>query len=200
MSDNLDLNIDNNKELARRIMVRLTEQSEPEIMHTLSKLFPKAPAMRLRSMAEDLGQKRITAENEFFDQFESNFVDKSIFNILSSAETDPSLLLSRGQYDPTKFILTITCNRTPFKELFEECKTVICEDCIEKRITDFQTTNEYSKRPWQVKLDKVEGRRLNLCKNCGQMLNPRRDDINLQNERLLYTCSYCGHKGWTKAK
>ena len=175
------------------------EQSEDEINHVMSVLFPSSPALRLKSVAQDLSHKRINAEVEFTNLLETDMVDIEVFNSLSSANQDPRLLFSRSQFDPTKFVLTLTCSRTPFKEFFDECRDITCESCIEGRITDFNTLNTHSKTPWSLKIDKVEQRRLDLCKQCGQMLG-KKDEINMQNERLLYKCSYCGHKGWTKAK
>lgn len=200
MSVKIDLSKGNNKELVDRIIARLMEQGEPEIIHVLGQLFPNAPVLRIKSMATDFAEKRFSAETIFTENFENDFVDMDIFNLLSSANIDPNLLRARSTYDPTKFEITLTCARTPFKELFDECRSITCEECIETRIVkDFVTNNPQSKFPWSLKIDRVEQRRLDICKNCGNLLG-KKDDINLQNERLLYTCSYCGHKGWTKAK
>ncbi|MHA2249124.1 MAG: hypothetical protein ACXAD7_02120 [Candidatus Kariarchaeaceae archaeon] len=187
-----------NTELAKRIVLRLIGQSQPEIMHVLQKLFPNSPAMRSRSVADDLSASHDNAEGEFLGLIESDEVDISIFETLSSANLDPELLRARSSYEASKFELTLTCKRTPFKEFFDECKEITCESCIQDRITTFVTKNSLSDKPWEVKLDRVEQRRLDICKNCGQML--LKSQINMQNERLLYKCNYCGHKGWTKAK
>ncbi|MCY3411860.1 MAG: hypothetical protein INQ03_09530 [Candidatus Heimdallarchaeota archaeon] len=201
MISKINLNEGNNRELVNRIVVRMMDQGEEEITHTLTKLFPKAPVMRVRSMAVEFSIKR--GENEFMDLFDSDDVDDDVFRLLSSADQNEdimSLMRGRSSFEPTKFELSIICKRTPFKEFFDECRDVVCEKCIEDRTSKFITQNEFSKSPFIAKVERVEQRRLNICKGCGQMLNPRKDEINLQNERLLYKCSYCGHKGWTKAK
>lgn len=199
MIGKLDVEDRTTTELIKRIVVRMGDQTEPEILHVFSKLFPNSPVLRIKSVAQDLAGERINAENEFMNLLGSDEVDIDVFNSLSSAEQDPNLIMSRAQYDPTKFELTLVCHRTPFKEFFDECKSITCEDCISSRITNFQTENPHSKSPWEVNVARVEGRRVDLCKACGQMLG-KNDEINMQNERLLYKCSYCGHRGWTKAK
>lgn len=199
MTQQIDVNDGENKALIDRIIARMGDQGAPEIMHVLSKLFPGSPAMRIKSVAEDLAEKRMNAEIEFINLLESDNVDIDVFNALSSADRDPDMMFARSQYDPFKFELTLECARTPFKEFFDECKDITCEDCIRGRILDFQTDNQNSKDPWELNVERVEQRRIDLCKGCGQILG-KKDDINMQNERLLYTCSYCGHKGWNKAK
>jgi len=200
MSSNINLNEAETQALIDRIIVRMGNQSEPELMHVLTRLFPNSGAMRLKSVAEDLAEKRMNAEIEFKNLIESDSVDKNIFKALSSADKGPNMIFSRSSYDPFKFELTLECARTPFKEFFDECKDITCEDCIKGRITNFQTENKNSKKPWKLKVDRVEQARTDLCKGCGKILDPKKDDINMQNERMLYTCSYCGHKGWNKAK
>ncbi len=200
MIGKIDLNEGNNKELARRIVTRMLGQGEEEIIFVLSKLFPNSKVMRIRSTAVDFAAKRENSEIEFFGLFESDEVDNDIFITISSANKDPQVIsLARSSYEPTKFELSITCKRTPFKEFFEECNELLCEQCIERRVNAFVTDNKFSKAPFVAKVERVEKRRLDICKGCGQMLG-RKDEMNLQNERLLYKCSYCGHKGWTKAK
>ncbi len=187
-----------NRDLAKRIVLRLLGQGLPEVMYVLQMLFPNSPAMRIRSMAEDLSANHDNAEGEFLGLIESDEAETDVFEGLSSANIDPELIMARSSHDPSKFNLTLTCLRTPFKEFFDECKEITCEKCIEGRITDFQTKDKQSKNPWLIKIDRVEQRRLDICKNCGQIL--KKGKINLQNERLLYKCDYCGHTGWTKAK
>ncbi|MHA2091151.1 MAG: hypothetical protein ACW98K_09855 [Candidatus Kariarchaeaceae archaeon] len=188
-----------NRELAHRIVLRLIGQAQPEIMYVLQSLFPNSPAMRMRSVADDLSGSRDNAEGEFMELLETDEAEIEVFETLSSANVDPELISrSRSSFDPTKFEVTLTCARTPFKELFSECKLITCESCVEKRMTAFVTDNKLSKSPWSIKMDRVESRRLDICKSCGQIL--KGSQINLQNERLLYKCTYCGHKGWTKAK
>jgi len=199
MSGQLDVNDPHYDELINRIVVRMGDQSTGEITHVLKVLSPNSPILRIKSVAEDLADKRLNGVEEFKNLLSASSVDMETFNALSSADQDPSMVFSRSQYDPTKFEITLECARTPFKEFFDECREISCEDCIKSRITNFKTSNENSTHPWTLRVDKVEGRRVNLCKNCGKMLD-RKDDINLQNERMLYTCSYCGHKGWNKAK
>ena len=63
--------------------------------------------------------------------------------------------------------------RTPFKEYFDECKTVICEQCIIQRSQKFETKNTLSKLPFIAKIERVEKRRLDLCINCGQILGKK---------------------------
>lgn len=195
----INLEQDNNKDLAERIVTRMMNQGQEEIIHVLSKLFPNSKVMRIRSTAVDFANKNESGVGEFLGLFETDEVDNNIFNILSGANTAPALLKARGSFDPTKFSLTITCKRTPFKEFFDECQNEVCEQCIERRVSLFVTENPLSKAPFIAKVERVEQRRLDLCKNCGQMFT-KKDEINLQNERLLYKCSYCGHKGWTKAR
>lgn len=199
MSTKIDPALPENKELIERITTRLMEQSKDELEHVLRQLFPNAPAMRIKAISEDFHEKRIMVINDFTEMMTSLDVNHEVFRALSSADADPNLPLSRKQFDPTKFEISLTCNRTPFKEFFDECKSITCESCIEGRMTKFLTNNDSSTQPWEVKIERVEQRRLDLCKNCGSFLG-RNSNINLQNERLLYTCSYCGHKGWTKAK
>ena len=199
MVDRIELNEGQNRNLAERIITRMMDQGESEVRHVLTQLFPNSPTMRINSMANDFGSGRDTAKIEIMNSFESEVVDLEIFNILSSADRDHTMILSRSNFDPTKFELSITCARTPFKELFDECKEITCEKCIKNRVLEFNTSNSFSKAPWTVNIERVEKRRVDICKQCGNMLG-KKDKINMQNERLLYTCSYCGHKGWTKAK
>lgn len=200
MIGKIDLNEGNNKEYASRIATRLMDQGQDEIIHVLSKLFPHSKVMRIRSTATDFAAKRENSEIEFFGLFESDEVDNDVFINLSSANKDPQIVsLIRSSYEPTKFELSLTCTRTPFKEFFEECSEEICEQCIERRVASFTTENSFSKAPFIAKVERVEKRRLDICKGCGNMIGPK-DEMNLQNERLLYKCSYCGHKGWVKAK
>lgn len=198
MLGQIDIGDPSNIELAQRIIVRMGDQKENEISSVLSKLFPNAPALRIKSVAEDLASKRINAEDEFLNLLGSDKVNREVFKALSSAE-EPDALFSRSQYDPTKFELTLTCYRTPFKEFFDECKDITCESCIKSRITEFETNNQFSKSPWELKVDRQEQSRVNLCKGCGRILG-KQDDLNMQNERLLYKCSKCGHRGWNQAK
>lgn len=195
----IQLESENHKELAERIVVRLSGQAALETNHVLKTLFPSGSTMRLKAISEDFATKRSHVRDDFMDLLASTDVEYNMFRSLSSADVDPLLLMARKFNDPTKFQLTLTCVRTPYKEFFDECKEITCESCIEGRITDFKTTNTLSTAPWELTLDRVEQRRLDLCKNCGQILISG-SKLNLQNERLLYTCSYCGHKGWTKAK
>ncbi|MHA2098292.1 MAG: hypothetical protein ACW99A_06370 [Candidatus Kariarchaeaceae archaeon] len=195
----IQLESENHKELAERIVVRLLGQSAFEANHVLKKLFPAGSTMRLKAISEDFATNRSHVMQDFIELIKSTDVDYKTFRALSSADVDPLLLMARKSNDPTKFELTITCHRTPFKEFFEECKEITCESCIENRVADFKTKNVLSTAPWELKIDRVEQRRLDLCKNCGNILM-KDSKLNLQNERLLYTCSYCGHKGWTKAK
>ncbi|RMG38676.1 MAG: hypothetical protein D6732_04960 [Methanobacteriota archaeon] len=180
-----------NKTLIERIVIRLTEQGKDEIFYVLSKLFPEAKAMRLRSTAEDLAEKRDNRLSEFMNLVEIEPVDMEIFRSLSSADQDAQILQVRGDWKPTKFELTITCARTPLKEFFDECKDITCESCIQNRLGAF--------KPWDLVLRKVGQRRVDLCKNCGTILS-KKDQIIMRNERMLYTCHYCGHKGWNPAK
>ncbi|MCE7735471.1 MAG: hypothetical protein GPJ54_11375 [Candidatus Heimdallarchaeota archaeon] len=195
----IQLESENHKELADRIVVRLSGQSALETNHVLKQLFPTVSTMRLKAISEDFSTKRSHVEVDFLELLGSTEVDYKVFRALSSADVDPLLLMARKFNDPTKFQLTITCNRTPYKEFFDECKEITCESCIEGRLLDFKTKNVLSTAPWELKIDRVEQRRLDLCKSCGNILM-KDSKLNLQNERLLYTCSYCGHKGWTKAK
>ena len=195
----IDVTTEENQELIERIVVRMGDQSEPEIIHVMSQLFPNSPAMRLKSVAVDMAEKRMNAIGEFKNLLESDQVDEEVFRSLSSADRDPSMMFSRSQYDPFKFELVLECARTPFKEFFAECRDISCEDCIKGRILDFETDNKESTDPWTLTVNRVEKRRIDLCKNCNSLLG-KKDDINMQNERLLYTCSYCGHSGWNKAK
>jgi hypothetical protein len=195
----IDLNEGANRDLAERIVTRMMDQGESEVRHVLTQLFSNSPTMRINSMANDFGSGRDAAKIEIMNSFESEVIDLEIFNILSSADRDHTMILSRSNFDPTKFELSITCARTPFKELFDECKEITCEKCIKNRVLEFNTSDKFSKSPWLVNIERVEKRRVDICKQCGQMLG-KKDNINMQNERLLYTCSYCGHKGWTKAK
>ncbi len=177
--------------LIDRIVIRLSGQGKEEIFHVLSRLFPEAKPMRLRSTAEDLAEKRDNRLSEFKNLIEIEPVDMSIFNSLSNADQDEQILSVRGDWKPTKFEMTITCARTPLKEFFDECKDITCETCITNRISSFV--------PWQLVLKRVGHRRVDLCKNCGTILG-KKDQIIMRNERLLYTCHYCGHKGWNPAK
>ncbi len=195
----IELNENDNKELAERILVRLLNQGEAEITHVLSKLFPNAPVMRVKSMANDFASKRDTSGTEFSNLLETDPVDTEIFEMLSGANLNIPLLATRADYTPTRFKMELICKRTPFKEFFDECKNITCEECITSRILKFDTDNSYSTNPWSLKIEKVEQRRPNLCIKCGKILNEK-DELNLQKERLLYKCSYCGHKGWTRAK
>lgn len=197
----INLDQDDNRELANRIVTRMMDQGQDEIIHVLSKLFPNSKVMRIRSTAVDFANKNESGVVEFLGLFETDEVDNDIFNNLSGATKNPGLQLLKGResYNVTKFQLSITCKRTPFKEFFDECKDEVCEQCIERRVSLFVTENTLSKAPFLAKVERVEQRRLDLCKNCGQMFT-KKDQINLQNERLLYKCSYCGHKGWTKAR
>ncbi len=190
MIQKVELN-DENMKLIERIVIRLSSQGNEEIFHVLSKLFPEAKTMRLRSMAEDLAEKRDNRLSEFLGLVEIEPVDTSVFESLSSADQDEQILSARGEWKPTKFELTITCARTPLKEFFDECKSITCEACITNRLTAF--------KPWDLFLQRVDQRRVDLCKNCGMILG-KRDNIVMRNERMLYTCHYCGHKGWNPAK
>ncbi len=195
----IDLNEGSNRGLADRIGTRMMDQGESEVRHVLTQLFPNSPTMRINSMANDFGSNRDTAKIELMNTFDSEVIDLEIFNILSSADRDHTMILSRSNFDPTKFELSIVCARTPFKELFDECKDITCEACINKRVLEFNTSDAFSKDPWKVNVERVEKRRVDICKQCGHMLG-KKDNINMQNERLLYTCSHCAHKGWVKAK
>ncbi len=178
-------------ELVERIVIRLTDQGYDEVFQVLSKLFPKAKAMRLRSMSEDLSEKRDNRLIEFNNLIEMEPLDLELFNTLSSADQDPQLIFNRGSWDPTKFELKLVCARTPLKEFFDECKSITCENCIVSRLEAFS--------PWKITLNRVEDRRVDLCNNCGIILS-KKDQIFLRNERLTYVCHNCGHKGWNKAK
>lgn len=195
----IQLESENHNELAERIVTRLTGQAQPETNHVLKSLFPGASTMRLKAVSEDFSSSRSHVKGDFLDLIKTTDVDYKVFRALSSADVDPLLLMSRKSNDPTKFVVTITCNRTPYKEIFDECRDITCESCIEGRIVKFDTKNTYSTKPWELKIDKVEQRRLDICKNCGEILSMG-SKLNMQNERLLYTCSRCGHKGWTSAK
>lgn len=195
----IQLESENHKDLAERIVTRLTGQSQPETNHVLKSLFPGASTMRLKAVSEDFSTGRSHVREDFMELVRTTDVEYNVFRALSSADVDPLLLMSRKANDPTKFVVTITCHRTPFKEIFDECKEITCESCIESRISKFETKNTSSTKPWDLVLDKVEQRRLDICKKCGYALTLG-SKLNMQNERLLYACSRCGHKGWTKAK
>ncbi|MHA2504563.1 MAG: hypothetical protein ACXAE3_17045, partial [Candidatus Kariarchaeaceae archaeon] len=79
------INVSEVEELIQRIVVRMGDQSHPEIVHVLTKLFPNSPAMRLKSIAEDLADKRLNAISEFTNMIEADFVDREVFDTLSSA-------------------------------------------------------------------------------------------------------------------
>ncbi|MCH8905548.1 MAG: hypothetical protein IH840_00535 [Candidatus Heimdallarchaeota archaeon] len=195
----VDLEDADNKDLVERIITRLMDQKEPEVNHVLIQLFPSARTMTLKAVAEDFANKRSGVYNDFFDLVKDTQVNNDIFRALSSADKNPQLIMARKTHDPTRFTLTLTCHRTPFKEFFAECRDITCEDCVSGRITSFMTDNQLSTKPWELKLDRVEDRRIDLCKNCGNLLTSKAK-INLQNERVLYECDNCGHKGWTRAK
>ncbi len=183
------------RDQAERIVIRLSNQGKEEIVHVLKLLFPNAKPLGLSAIAELLA----TANNptgEFINLVDSELVDVDRWNILSGSNQDAQLLSLRSSYDPTKFEVHLTCARTPLKEFFDECKEITCESCIQNRIAGLQFS---TRNPWTINLHRLEKRRVDLCKGCGQLLS-NKDEIHLRNERLVYKCHYCGHKGWNPAK
>ena len=47
--------------------------------------------------------------DDFLELVRTTDVDYKVFRVLSSADIDPLLLMSRKSNDPTKFVVTITC-------------------------------------------------------------------------------------------
>jgi len=195
MIERLDVYKPEIREQGERIVIRLSNQGKEEIVHVLKLLFPNAKPLGLSAVAELL----TTANNpssEFMNLVESELVAVDHWETLSGTNQDAQLLSIRSSFDPTKFEIQLTCARTPLKEFFPECTDKTCESCIQGRLANlkFSTPN-----PWTAQITRLEKRRVDLCKNCGQLLS-NKDDIYLRNERLVYKCHYCGHKGWNPAK
>lgn len=191
MIQKLDPNDAKVKSQIERIVIRLSSQGHDEIQHVLTLLFPSARPLGLSAVAEDLADNRDNRSIEFTNLVQSEVVDADIFKTLAGDLHDKQVLSIRSSFDPSKFEITLTCARTPLKEFFEECQNISCESCIQNRITAFQ--------PWSIALNRVEQRRTDLCKKCGHILTDK-DEVFLRNERLMYTCSFCGHRGWNPAK
>lgn len=180
-----------------RITIRLNRQGQSETQHVLERIFPNGNQASLGSIAQDLSAGNEGAVHEIISLMRSTGVHKESFDTLSGKKQDAQILSLRSSYEPTKFELTITCARTPMKEFFEECREITCENCIESRLKAIKFSSE--KQPWKIELERLEQRRVDLCKKCGNLLS-KKDNMIMREERLIYKCHSCGHRGWNQAK
>ncbi len=174
--------------LTQRFLKRLMGQRKEDLMVVLSRLFPRAQAMRIMALAEDLANERPTAESGLEYLFKNEEYNPEIIKLMRSSVpkifTEHVVLTS-----PTEFYVRIKCSRTPIKEFFDECRDYSCDECILNRIHYWG--------PFSASIEKAEGRRPDLCKKCGKLLG-KNDKLEVKNERVYYVCSHCGHRGWNK--
>jgi len=185
--ETIDIKVKQEAEKADR---RLKEMKDEEaIKEVLQKVFPKTPVMRITSLANDLAQDRQSSIDSFMYLIENDLVNIEAFNELTKQRLDGVIDKSQGDVVLSKFIATITCSKEPMKHIFPECRGITCLECIQVNLKGLPS--------YDVKVEKSTSKRSDVCTECGDFLDPT-DDLKISGNRIYYTCSHCGHKGWNQ--
>ena len=185
--EKIDLKVKQETEKADR---RLKEMKDEEaIKEVLQRVFPQTPIMRITSLANDLAQDRQSSIDSFLYLIENDLVNIEAFNELTRQRLDGVLDPSQSEVVLSKFIATITCSKEPMKHIFPECRGITCLECVQ--------TNLKGLPSYEIKVEKSTFRRSDVCTECGDFLDET-DELKISGNRIYYTCSHCGHKGWNQ--
>lgn len=185
--EKIDLKVKQETEKADR---RLKEmKDEDAIIEVLEKVFPKSSAMRIKSLANDLAQDRQSSVDSFLYLIENDLVNTEAFNELTRKRMDGVIDPTQTEVVLTKYIATVTCSKEPMKHIFPECRGITCLECIQKNLKGLPS--------YHVTVEKSTFRRSDVCTECGDFLDET-DELKVSGNRIYYTCSDCGHKGWNQ--